>query len=194
MNTNYKIFAKSSSKETPNAFRRGYWQRPLCVSFIVVYFGWQHFLLMNSFSGCKKSKCDLVFPKLDLGKACDRVVWGFIFAIVSKSGIPYSFINMVRFFFQNAEVLLMLTTSHGCLWTLSWVRHRCPLVPYLFIVGIDAVVKSTKRTHTMSGIALLNRNAQHLIVDMRMTPFSLWNSRNLMLTICCGFFAYLGKH
>jgi hypothetical protein len=58
--------------------------------------------------GLRDLNKDMMFLKLDFAKAYGKVSWSFFCTRMEKLGMDASFINMVRFLFQEVETLIYL--------------------------------------------------------------------------------------
>lgn len=59
-------------------------------------------------SWAKRSKQPLVFFKLDLSKAYDRMNWSFFFGCMKNLGTPIEFINMTKLIFKEVSASIVV--------------------------------------------------------------------------------------
>jgi hypothetical protein len=101
-NVTYKIFAKAFKVCLQLAFKDAINQDQLV--FLPFEFILNSILLTHeTISWAKRSKQPLVFLKLDLSKAYDRLNWSFFFGCMKNLGIPTKFINMIKLIFKEAN-------------------------------------------------------------------------------------------
>jgi hypothetical protein len=65
-------------------------------------------LTHETISWAKRSKQPLVFLKLNLSKAYDKMNWSFFFGCMKNMGIPTKFINMTKLTFKEASASVVV--------------------------------------------------------------------------------------
>ena len=107
--------------------------------------------------------------KLDFAKAYDKVDLSFLFSVISKLGIPDSFILLTRFLYLAAKACININGKNSRSFTIDQeVCQGCPLAPYLFlIVGetLNRCIKVEARVGKILGIQLHRCQKQQIMMQ-----------------------------
>jgi hypothetical protein len=109
------------------------------------------FLTHETIAYAKQSSQPLLFLKLDLSKAYDKVDLKFMFQALEHLDFPPRFIQMTRLLFEGAAARTSVNGQATQPFSIQQgVRQGCPLAPYLFLV-IGEILNFTIKREVQQG-------------------------------------------
>lgn len=83
---------------------------------------------------------DLMCVKIDISKACDSILWDYLFGMLKLMRFPVCWIEWIRTCLCSASFQVLVNGEPGEPFTASnGVRQGDPLAPYLFLIGMQGL-------------------------------------------------------
>uniref|UniRef100_A0A8C5MEQ8 Reverse transcriptase domain-containing protein n=1 Tax=Leptobrachium leishanense TaxID=445787 RepID=A0A8C5MEQ8_9ANUR len=90
---------------------------------------------------------------LDAEKAFDRVEWPFLFATLSRLGLPDFYINMVRALYSGMSAQVRVPGSSPIRFPIcNGTRQGCPLSPLLFLLSLEPLLAAIRDHPEIRGV------------------------------------------
>ena len=105
----------------------------------------------------KKGKGGLMFLKLDMEKAFDKMEWPFILSIKKKLGFHLTWISCIEIYISSSSFSILINGSSFDRFSSGrGLRQGDPLSPFLFILGSKVLSRLRKREELFGNIRGLN--------------------------------------
>uniref|UniRef100_A0A8C5PWW1 Reverse transcriptase domain-containing protein n=1 Tax=Leptobrachium leishanense TaxID=445787 RepID=A0A8C5PWW1_9ANUR len=90
---------------------------------------------------------------LDAEKAFDRVEWPFLFATLSRLGLPDFYVNMVRALYSGMSAQVRVPGSSPIRFPIcNGTRQGCPLSPLLFLLSLEPLLAAIRGHPEIRGV------------------------------------------
>lgn len=100
----------------------------------------------------KSNNKSLVLESVDLEKAFDKVVHGFLFAVLRCMGFPEHLVGVLQGLYEGVRSRVLVNGVVGESFEVkSGVRQGCPLSPQLFILAIEPLLKVVRGDKVAQG-------------------------------------------
>jgi hypothetical protein len=101
----------------------------------------------------KRGKGGLMFLKLNMEKAFDKMEWGFILAIMRKLGFHSTWISWIEIYISSSSFSLLINgNSFGLFSVKKVLRQGEPLSPFQFILGSEVLSRLLYKEESLGNI------------------------------------------
>lgn len=108
-----------------------------------------------------RGKLGDVALKIDIGKAYDRIEWGFLRAMMLKMGFDDKWVDIMMLCVTTVRYHVRINGNLvGPIIPKRGLRQRCPLSPYLFIIcahGLSTLIEKAVGRETLHGVKICRR-------------------------------------
>jgi hypothetical protein len=134
----------------------------------------------------EENKENLGIVSLDIRKAFDTIEHDYLWAILKEHNIGEYMLNLVQTLYSGAESCVLVNGQHSGYFNIERsCRQGCPLSPYLFILGIEPLIKEIQKSSKIKGIEIENTKCKVTAYADDLTIFArtvkdLWEVNSIM--------------
>ena len=119
-------------------------------------------------SSLRRKECGLIC-KLDIEKAYDSIRWEFLYQVMGKMGFGGQYMSWIKWCISIASFSVLVNESPAGYFPSSrGLRQRDPPSPYLFVIGMEALICLLNRAidgNYLSGTKIVDGRGEELVIS-----------------------------